>query len=828
MLGGFEIGSEALQWSAAAVLHLLSQTLHLLSGVFSFNVFDSFSSQAVQFDTRQIGSVGTLIGAALETAGHYIQADFLDHINGAFGHSIGALLYVFAAVVAIWTIAIGGNYKFGMWFLVGPALFWWMVSARTESLGASWDFGSSNFYQNRVWKATEGHTDGTTTAPNDIGEPPQQTARVSWFFSWYTGMVSDIVNGLVSALQLTKDDMDKSFINRTERYALLYKLESTDPKLKLFVNVIGASKCANYYMLLSEANNPHRDTQYINAIKAELEKFGEEDVALSTTDIPDFETFATYFKLDLSPFSDGEITCNELWNLATEAFAQEVTAHFTRINREAAPQGLDEAGREAWKFKQLEDVLKKFAWKVNPESGKLEQVYDINTQSGRDQAFFHMINELSARALLNELETLRPALAQFGRDRNKLHNPLENGRNPAMKWDDEEMSRSIREMSATEEYKGKGDFLSAMLSLPYVQGLLLYFLSLTFPLFAFSLIVPGRHSGFLLWMGLWFWAKSWDFGFAIAMLVDEILFALLPHGPPLADPQPGQQPFEIMGQTIKTVLATDPTYSINTYYTVTAATLGAVPVLTGVMIKKGGKEIQHAVNQGFHNFTGRIGQAMGSYSRNLKAQSNIGQVHRNVDNAVQNAAWAAMADPKIFGNMLSSTGLRALNKLNGLKAKGIKSGQEWTKAASTLSGELNKAMSSKNAGVALAQYKLNLQRAAYNESWSAENRRLAADTMLHKYYFHDSQRRADTVINSEYEVMQAEHKLILGDFAKATWNIAQNGLGKGVAGAAGLGTSIGAGTGDSLGRALNEAQVAKEEAEKRKREEEQLADNSRR
>ena len=396
-----------------------------------------------------------------------------------------------------------------------------------------------------------------------------------------------------------------------------------------------------------------------------------------------------------------------------------------------------------------------------------------------------------------------------------------------MKWDDEEMARSIREMSSTEEYKGKGDFLSAMLSLPYVQGLLLYFLSLTFPLFALSLIVPGRHSSFLLWMGLWFWAKSWDFGFAIAMLVDEILFALLPHGPPLED-MTGQPQFEIMGQTIKRVLETDPTYSINTYYTLIAATLGAVPVLTGVMIKKGGKEIQHAVNQGFQNFTGRIGQAMGSYSRSLKAQSNIGQIHRNVDNAVQNAAWAAMADPKIFGNLMSQTGFKALGRLNELKAKGITKGDNWTKAASTLSTELNKAMSNKAAGVALAQYKLNLQRAAYNESWSAENRALAADTMLHKYYFHDSQRRADTVINSEYEVLQAEHKLILGGFAKETWNIAQNGLGKGVAGAVGLGTSIGASTGDSMGRALNEAQNAKEEAEKRQREEERLAENSRR
>lgn len=824
MLAGFEIGFSAPELGAAALLQLACDLLHSALSLLSLDIFKhGFYAQAVQFDDRQIGSVGTLIGAALETAGHYIQSDFLDHINGTFGHSLGAFLYIIAAFVGIWMIAIGGSYKFGMWFLVGPSLFWWMVAARTPSIGANWEFGSSNFYQNRVWKAAEGHTDGTSTAPNQMGQAPQTPAQVSWFFRWYTSMVSDIIDGMISALQLTKADMDKSFINRTERYELLFKLESADPKLKLYTQIVSSTQCAHYYMLLREANNPHRDTQYINAIKAELEKFGEQNIVVAQESLPDFKSYAQQFGLDMAPFNDGQLTCNELWDMGMDAFRKEVTNQIEGINSKHPPRGLDEAGRAAWRAKQLEDVLLKFAMRVHPQSGKLEMVYDLNTQQGREQAFLHMINELSARALLNEMATLRPALAQFGRDRTPALNPLENELNPAMKWDNEEMAREIREMSATEEFKGKGDFLSAMLSLPYVQGLLLYFLSLTFPFFAFLLIVPGRHNGFMLWMGLWFWAKSWDFGFAIVMLVDEILYALLPHGPPLTDPNPQAKPFEIIGETIKTVLEVDPTYSINTYYTLIAVTLGAVPVLTGVMIKKGGNEIMHAVNQGYNNFTGRIGQAMGSYSRNLKAQSNIGQVHSNVNQAVENAAWAALADPKIFGNMLSSAGLNALNKINDLRGKGIKGGAEWKKAATTLSSELNKAMSRRDAEVAVKQYELNLQRAAYQASWSAENRALAADTMLQKYYFHDSQRRADGVIRAEYAVLQAEHKLILGGAATKTWDALMGGLGSEAASAAGKGAAIGAGIGDAMGRAMQNAANEREEAEKRMKEEQELA-----
>ena len=97
------------------------------------------------------------------------------------------------------------------------------------------------------------------------------------------------------------------------------------------------------------------------------------------------------------------------------------------------------------------------------------------------------------------------------------------------------VSNNMRYFNISWEYQYKGEYLTLVLSLPYIQGLVLFFLAWAFPFLAFTLLVPGKHLALLNWFAVWLWVKSWDVGFAVCMIMEDILFALLPNGPSMSD-----------------------------------------------------------------------------------------------------------------------------------------------------------------------------------------------------------------------------------------------------------------------------------------------------
>jgi hypothetical protein len=114
-------------------------------------------------------------------------------------------------------------------------------------------------------------------------------------------------------------------------------------------------------------------------------------------------------------------------------------------------------------------------------------------------------------------------------------------------------------------------------TIPYIQGMLLYFLSMTFPFFALLLLIPSRASGALHWLGLWVWVKSWDVGFALVGVVREILWQHLGRGVAVSqsdiqwnDPS---TVFAIMNR--KDILA-----SFGTFYSVSELLTISIPFIT--------------------------------------------------------------------------------------------------------------------------------------------------------------------------------------------------------------------------------------------------------
>jgi len=147
-------------------------------------------------------------------------------------------------------------------------------------------------------------------------------------------------------------------------------------------------------------------------------------------------------------------------------------------------------------------------------------------------------------------------------------------------------------------------------ALPYFQGLMLYFLGLSFPFFAALLLIPGRAGGFLAWIGLWTWAKSWDVGWALVLLLEQFLWNMLPHSglySPLQDPNHG--PISIFESAFRE----DGGYYLSTYYVIIGTLLAGVPVLTGQLLLGAHSSMLMPMLGNLKRFAGSLSGGLGNW-----------------------------------------------------------------------------------------------------------------------------------------------------------------------------------------------------------------------
>ena len=72
-----------------------------------------------------------------------------------------------------------------------------------------------------------------------------------------------------------------------------------------------------------------------------------------------------------------------------------------------------------------------------------------------------------------------------------------------------------------------GELYSWAILMPYLQGVLLYYLAMGYPLACLMMIVPGWHKSLFTWMSFWAWVKLWDLGFALVMSIERTVWAMI-------------------------------------------------------------------------------------------------------------------------------------------------------------------------------------------------------------------------------------------------------------------------------------------------------------
>jgi hypothetical protein len=67
--------------------------------------------------------------------------------------------------------------------------------------------------------------------------------------------------------------------------------------------------------------------------------------------------------------------------------------------------------------------------------------------------------------------------------------------------------------------------------MPYLMGILMYLLALGYPFVAFFMLIPGQYKIIWTWISFWTWVKIWDIGFAIVMVMERTIWAMMGNGP---------------------------------------------------------------------------------------------------------------------------------------------------------------------------------------------------------------------------------------------------------------------------------------------------------
>lgn len=171
-------------------------------------------------------------------------------------------------------------------------------------------------------------------------------------------------------------------------------------------------------------------------------------------------------------------------------------------------------------------IYHQLAYKHQPTVGPEEVIYslfygwDIRCPAGVNCAGGFRPSTIELRSYLQDLVLVYLIRNEMKLAPKVLYNPRYSaGQN---------IERFADTHQATIGSKNKyGELYTWATLLPYVQGVLIYFLCIAYPVACVLIVVPGWHKMLFTWMSFWAWAKMWDLGFAIVKTLERTVWALV-------------------------------------------------------------------------------------------------------------------------------------------------------------------------------------------------------------------------------------------------------------------------------------------------------------
>lgn len=546
-------------------------------GLFS-DIFTDATPCTREFDSTCPSSAFNVITAAFATQGYWIQADILDYFNGGMG-TLAILIYVLSAVAGIFSMSMGAPPKMYGWFFMGPYIFYWLTQTTTSDTsvdgvrvmmgkpgGSFFNQGAASSQQQRVWRyaqvGLEGmriferkqcsldEQEGPTCSLKDEDEVGDGAVNPAYFFVKFDALVSDIVENMVdwtgvyyinsgdgSGDELSQGrngSISPDHLVSTMKWGLLEditsaKLASPDVR-DMFVNFL-SSECGDGFaqaispQAFAAANSARKgfmpahifydgvpDTGQFETLRQLLQdeaipKPRSVNKLLSLSS----EKISGSFLNSLSGGSNGgaagtaasqisssfggdTIHCLDLLQLVNLSFRWQATQLFYQMLT-TTPPGMEPQ-------RMLKNFL--YGWPISKE------LIDDGGALGSDsklQEFF--INLIMVHMYRNEFAIAPQPVTK-----------VSSGSQANVEYS-ETYQRTVGQKTKFSEL-----YTWALLT-PYLQGVLLYFLAMSYPFVCMLMIIPGWHKILGTWCSFWIWVKLWDLGFAVVTVLERSVWSII-------------------------------------------------------------------------------------------------------------------------------------------------------------------------------------------------------------------------------------------------------------------------------------------------------------
>lgn len=512
--------------------------------------FVSFSVQSATQCTSTTcpGSFYTAITTAWANIGYVTHADVLRFLNTTHFGKWAILLYIAAAITGLLGVATNSPMRNYTWFFIGPALFSFLVGTTMSVQGVNWVVANRAIQDmSEVWRNAEAGLantrlvkDGKLEIKGKYG--PQGEYEVAMPMVFLDELFSATANILIEwtgiGRQVDNGGAESNLSNQAETggkdaWWLLANLKwsyvenitaSTirNPDVRdAFVTFL-ASECGDLFKQGIDSGAYIAATQARGATPIETvfnandnkDYVGMQDL-LGSTSIPTPRSLGRLFKekqgggsgaktgsfLNFSPILQKKpretgrgvgIVCSEyLWTIIQALRFEAGSAYYQMVR--SAPDGFDEEGF-------VTTLL--YGWDVREKLGE-----DIREE--HQKAFLkHLILAYIVRNELISAPQVTTVDQRYA---------------PA------EQARSYSEANIR-AYGSKAKFIelyNAAVMMPYLQGILAYFLVVAYPIACMMVILPGHYKAFLTWVSFFAWVKLWDVGFAMVHVIERGVWAMI-------------------------------------------------------------------------------------------------------------------------------------------------------------------------------------------------------------------------------------------------------------------------------------------------------------
>ena len=538
-------------------MKLIFKLLFLLLLIPSLGLAETPSAQRKAMCADGIcASTTNPIAASYSTLGYWSLGSLMNRLGGAdaggqdvagkptYFRLAGALIFILSMAAAIVMMGLGQPPKMYGWFAAGPALFYLLLFSSVERKGVRWELAHTVQDQEYVWQlATPGLSSNSlikTTGGFSSTTGPSAKVNVPWLFAMVDDFASEIMQNFIGLLGVSAslsniDGTDPTNIQDLNNWHLL-----SNTKWELLENIT-QSKIHNIHLreilihfLASECGD--KMGEYLNAssfAQASNTNGSGLPKTLFCEDPNDFGCSSGKQKLlselsairlpitysmevllkDLGPYSFAEfafegnvgidakenlkyvktVSCDDLLWMVMQGFRWESGMSYWRI-----PQSIELQSKNIV-TQSLIDYTFLYDWKIKPGGEDRIQTDEQRRLFMQDLLMSYMIrNELALAPDVVEQRVL----------------PSDKASSFA-----EEFQRNINSKNKFAEF-----YTWAKL-MPHMQGLLLYILSIGYPLACVFILVPGWWKWIFTWMSFYLWAKSWDVGFAVVMNIEKSIWA---------------------------------------------------------------------------------------------------------------------------------------------------------------------------------------------------------------------------------------------------------------------------------------------------------------